>query len=233
LQEQDSPNSLFSFAIDISDDEGDEASFSKAIGITSADIKTKLEDLLALLHQDTAQLVDDSDLAKVIFKILRGQILADTEEILFQAAHLESRQLQYQKATKRIANRAAYAQLKEEMLQVKHAADEKHKNISVLQSSGAELKQRISNLSAEREALLAELKQVEEALTQAQQEESQLPDVLNVLQQERNVQARKPLHMKKKLKPVEGSADEGTQEIEEANQIRLRAISAIQTLLNQ
>jgi hypothetical protein len=38
--------------------------------------------------------------------------------------------------------------------------------------------------------------------------------------------------MKKKLKPVEGSADEDIGEIEEANQIRLRAISAIQTLLN-
>jgi len=38
--------------------------------------------------------------------------------------------------------------------------------------------------------------------------------------------------MKKKLKPIEGSADEDTREIEEANQIRLRAISTIQALLN-
>jgi len=58
------------------------------------------------------------------------------------------------------------------MLQVKHAADENHKSIGVLQSSRAELKQRIFDLSTKREALLAELKQVEEALTQAQQEES-------------------------------------------------------------
>jgi len=191
-----------------------------------------LEDLLALLHQDTAQLVDDSDLAKVIIKTLRGQIPADAEEILFQAAHLESHQLQYQKATQRLADSAAHARLKEEMLQVKHVADEKHKSIGVLQSSGDELKQKISNLSAKREALLAELKQVEEALTQAQQEESQLPDALKTLQQERDVQARKALYMKKKLKPVEGSTDEDTREIEEANQIRLCAISSIQALLN-
>jgi hypothetical protein len=75
------------------------------------------------LYQDTAQLVDDSNLAKVIFKTLYGQILIDAEQILFQAARLESRQLQYQKATQRLADRAAHAQLKEEMLQVKHAAD--------------------------------------------------------------------------------------------------------------
>jgi len=38
--------------------------------------------------------------------------------------------------------------------------------------------------------------------------------------------------LKKKLKPVEGSADEDFKEIEAANQIRLRAISTIQALLN-
>jgi len=38
--------------------------------------------------------------------------------------------------------------------------------------------------------------------------------------------------MKKKLKLVEGSADEDIKEIEAANQICLRAISVIQTLLN-
>jgi len=67
------------------------------------------------------------------------------------------------------------------MLQVKRAADEKHKGIDTLQSSGDELKQKISSLSARREVLLVELKQVEEALTQAQQEESQLPDALKIL----------------------------------------------------
>ena len=69
-------------------------------------------------------------------------------------------------------------------------------------------------------------------MTQAKQEESQLPDMIESLQQEMDSQARKALLIKKKLKPVEGLADEDTKEIEEANQIRLRAISAIQTLLN-
>jgi chromosome segregation ATPase len=117
-------------------------------------------------------------------------------------------------------------------MQVKRIADEKHRSIGILQSSGDIVKQKISDLSTRREALLAELKQVEEALTQAQQEESQLCDTLKTLQQERNIQARKALQMKKKLKPVEGSADEDIREIEEADQIRLRAISTIQALLN-
>ena len=56
--------------------------------------------------------------------------------------------------------------------------------------------------------------------------------MIKTLEQEQNVQARKALQMKKKLKPVEGSADEDMKEIEEADQIRLRAISTIQDLLN-
>jgi len=41
------------------------------------------------------------------------------------------------------------------MIKVKLLADEKHKNIGILQSSDDALKQKISNLLARREALLA------------------------------------------------------------------------------
>jgi len=101
---------LFCFTIEFSDDEGEEASSSQAIGISSVEVTSKLEDLLALLHQDTTQLVDDSDPAKALFKALRGQISTDVEETLFQAAHFESRQPQYQKAAQRLADRATHAQ---------------------------------------------------------------------------------------------------------------------------
>jgi len=223
---------LFSFTIDIFEDEGEEASSSRAVMITSAEVRAKLEELSALLHQDTAQLVDDSNPAKALLKTLRGQIPADAEEVLFQAAHLESRQLQYQRAAQRLADRAAQTRLFEEMMKEKLLTDEKHKTIGTLKSSGDALKHKISDLSAKREALLAELKQVEDALSQARQEESQLPETIKFLEQERNVHGRKALQLKKKLKPVKGSADKDVKEIEAANQIRLRAISAIQALLN-
>ena len=48
--------------------------------------------------------------------------------------------------------------------------------------------------------------------------------MIKTLKQERNIQARKTLQMKKKLKPVEGTADEDIKEIEETDQIRLRYI---------
>jgi len=51
------------------------------------------------------------------------------------------------------------------MLKEKLLTDEKHKNIGTFKSLGDALKQKISDLSAKREALLAELKQVEDALS--------------------------------------------------------------------
>jgi len=68
------------------------------------------------------QLVDDSDPAKALFKALKGQIPADAEEILFQAAHLESHQLQYQKARKAL-------QMKKKLKPVEGSADEDMKEI--------------------------------------------------------------------------------------------------------
>jgi chromosome segregation ATPase len=68
-----------------------------------------------------------------------------------------------------------------------------------LKTSGAELKQKISDLSTKRMALLVELKDVEAALTHAKQKESQLPDAIKALQQERDIQARKALAVKKNL----------------------------------
>jgi chromosome segregation ATPase len=118
------------------------------------------------------------------------------------------------------------------MMKEKLLTDEKHKTIGALKFSGSALKQKISDLSAKREALLAELKQVEDALSQAQQEENQLPETIKLLEQERNAHGRKALQLKKKLKPIEGSVDDDAKEIEAANQIRLRAISSIQLLLN-
>ena len=53
-------------------------------------------------------------------------------------------------------------------------------------------------------------------MSQAQQEESQLPEMIKLFEQERNVQARKALQMKKKLKLVEGSADDDVKEIKGA-----------------
>jgi hypothetical protein len=48
------------------------------------------------------------------------------------------------------------------MLQLKQIADEKHKSINNLQTSGADLKQKILDLSAKRIVLLVELEKLKQ-----------------------------------------------------------------------
>jgi len=95
---------------------------------------------------------------RLFLKPSEAKFLPMLKKSFFQATHLESRQLQYQRAAQRLADRAAQAQLFEEMMKVKLLADEKHKSIGILTSSGDVLKQKISDLSARRGVLLAELK---------------------------------------------------------------------------
>jgi hypothetical protein len=54
-----------------------------ALGTVLIEVKSKLENLLSLLQQDTAQMVDDSDPAEIIFKTVRGQSPTNVEEALF------------------------------------------------------------------------------------------------------------------------------------------------------
>lgn len=48
-------------------------------------------------------------------------------------------------------------------MQFKQAAEERHKNIGNLEASGADLEKKITELSAKKTTLLAELKEVEAA----------------------------------------------------------------------
>ena len=75
------------------------------------------------------------------------------------------------------------------------------------------------------------MKKVDEALTSITAQKAELPNTLRNLQQERDADAREAFRVKRKINPVGGSADADAKEMDEIEQIRLRAISTIQSLL--
>ena len=137
LQAQGSPDSLFSFVVDVPED-GEEESSARTSTI-SAEMKPKFERLLLLLQQDTSLLVQDSSAVKAIFKEIQDRLPADIEEVVFQAAFLEGWQLQYGRASRRIADRAAQAGLDAEILKFKRIADDKHEDVKRLEASSTVL----------------------------------------------------------------------------------------------
>ena len=87
------------------------------------------------------------------------------------------------------------------------------------------------DLEAKRECLIKELEQVNQEITDADNKLSQLPTVLQKLEAEKQEQARQTYQLHKSIKTIPGSAEAVIKEIQDADDIHLRAISVIQNVL--
>ena len=83
-------------------------------------------------------------------------------------------------------------------------------------------------MEAKRERLIKELEQVNQEIADVDNKISQLPTALQQLEAEKQEQARHTYQLHKSIKIVPGSTEADVKEIQDANDIRLRAISVIQ-----
>jgi len=86
-------------------------------------------------------------------------------------------------------------------------------------------------LEVKREILIKELEQVNQEIADVDNKLSQLPTALQQLEAEKQEQARQTYQLRKSIKTVPGSAEADIKEIQDAEDIRLRAISVIQNAL--
>ena len=101
---QDSPdNSLFSFQIGATFQEGEEATSADPV-ILSDEIKAKLQESLQFLNQDISQLIKNAQLIRTILEELEGKLPESIEDVLTPAAFIESHRAQFHKAQKQLAN---------------------------------------------------------------------------------------------------------------------------------
>ena len=87
------------------------------------------------------------------------------------------------------------------------------------------------DLEAKRERLIKELEHVNQEIADVDNRLSQLPTALQQLEAEKQEQARQTYQLHKSIKTVPGSTEADIQEIQIADDIRLRAISVIQNAL--
>ena len=104
------------------------------------------------------------------------------------------------------------------------------KIISLTQSK-TDMEQSKRDLEAKWERLTKELEHVNQKIVDVDYKLSQLPSVLQQLEVEKQEQARQTYQLHKSLKPIPGSAEADNKEIQEADDIRLCAISVIQNAL--
>ena len=104
------------------------------------------------------------------------------------------------------------------------------KIISLTQSK-ADMEQSKRDLEIKREHLIKELEQVNQEIADVDNILSQLPSALQQLEAEKQEQARQTYQLHKSIMIIPGSGEADSKEIQDVDDIRLRAISVIQNAL--
>ena len=103
--------------------------------------------------------------------------------------------------------------------------------IDLLNSSCSLIVNEIDRLKANRAALMKELGEIGNAIAEEEEKLLNLPETIANLEAEKNTHAREAYRLHKRMKPIPGTADADAQEIADVDQIRLRAMDAIRSLL--
>ena len=103
--------------------------------------------------------------------------------------------------------------------------------IASLTQSKVDMEQSKRDLEVKRESLIKELEQVNQEIADVDNKLSQLPTALQQLEAEKQEQARQTYQLHKSIKTVPGSTEADVKEIQDADDICLRAISVIQNAL--
>nr|TKW38998.1 hypothetical protein SEVIR_1G149900v2 [Setaria viridis] len=231
MQEQDTPNnSLFSFAVALSDDE-EVASRQVTLSSIPDDVRAKLANIRSLLQEDIGRLVEDALPIRQLFGDVSGQVLEEAEEALAPAAYIESMRIPVFRALRHMADRAKLTRAREEEDTYKLQAQEVHQWIHFLEDSCPGIVGTIDRLKRRRAELAMEMEQVTKAIDAEEKRLQELPSVVADLKQERQHLAHEALKLHRHMPEVAGLAEDDQRVLDSADQIRRRAIAAIDALL--
>ena len=197
----------------------------------SEETKAKLQEVLQLLNQDIGQLVQDAEPIRTILRSLKGILPKSNEEALHPTAYIESHQISVLKAQKRLSDRLHQEQTIKQRDDLKSLVDATRGKIVSLTQSKVAMEQSKRDLEVKWDRLLKELEHVNREIADVDNRLSQLPTVHQQLEAEKQEQARQTYQLHKRIKAIPGSAEADIQEIQKADDIRLRAIPVIQNFL--
>jgi len=164
-------------------------------------------------------------------KSLKGTLPESLEEALHPAAYIESHQISVLKAQKRLSDHLHQEQMIKQRDDLKNLVETTRGKIASLTQSKADMEQSIRDLELKRECLIKELEQVTQEIADVDNKLSPLPSALQQLETEKQEQAGQTYQLHKSIKPIPGSTEADNKEIQDTDDIRLRAIFVIQNAL--
>ncbi|RLN28215.1 hypothetical protein C2845_PM05G16890 [Panicum miliaceum] len=135
------------------------------------------------------------------------------------------------RALRHMADRAQLAKTWEEADSYKHRAQEVHQRINFLESCCPDVVVTIDRLKRRRAELAKEMEQITKDIAAEEKKLQELSSVITGLKQERQNLAREAIRLRRHMSEVPGSADDDQRVLDSAEQIKQRAIAAIDAFL--
>jgi len=195
------------------------------------DVKGKLSDLLVLLEQDTFVLVQDAGPIRSILQQLRPYLDRIAQVAIIPVAYIESRQIEFIEAHQKISDQQNRDSLIKESEKKKNAANATRERIKSLEANRPSLVAKINELRARKIELTNELRSVSQCLEEEEKQLQQLPSVIEELTKTLRIQASDALKSHRSIPAREGPIEVYQQVIDDVDQIRLRALNMIRSLL--
>ena len=222
---------LFSFDIKDYLDETEEDTTSKATALLSDDVKKTLEDISHRLGASLDNLVTNCGSIRARFADIQASLPDELVDALTPAVYLEQHQFKLEKARQRLADRRERKDIEATIQTNRQRVHEEKAKLDQL--SEGPIKSNIDRLEARKIELLAQLQECNAELDLEHKKLADLPQAIEEQKARLKSAIKNIAEMTKSLKVIPGTDAQDAQAIEEIDQIRQRAISAIQRYLSQ
>lgn len=214
------------------DEEGEEIT-SKALALLNDDVRGKLVEIADRLGSSLDSLVDNCGPIRDRFEEIQRQILDAYANAISPVVYLEQHWLKLERAMQWIANRRQRAEL-ETTIQANRLSIKGDKaKLDEMEAGPSSTQVNIDRLRAREAELVAELKK---CMADISSEEKKLADLPRAIEEQRLKLKKSIKHLSnlsKSLKVIPSTDALDAQAIEEVEQIRQRAVSAINDLLSR
>lgn len=218
---------MFSFDIRQFMDE-EEDTTSKALEPLADDTKSTLLDISKRLEGSLETLVTSCGSIRDRFHEIHDKIPDELADAITLVAYLEQHRLKLEKAKQRISDRRERQDLEATVQANRASINEEKAKHDELEAGPDSTQANINRLNAWRIELLAELEQCSAQIAIEVQKLADLPKTIEDQRSKLKVSVKHLAELTKSLNVIPGSDATDAQIIDEADQIRQRAISAIQ-----
>ncbi len=208
-------------------DEEDETT-SKALVPLADDLKATLLDISKRLEGSLETLVVCCGSIRDRFLEIHNKLPDELADVITPVAYLEQHRLKLKKAKQRIADRCERRDLEATIQTSRASINEEKAKLDELEAGPSSTQANIDRLNTRQIKLLAELEQCSAQIALEEQKLADLPKAIEDQKSKLKSSVKYLAGLTKSLKVISGTDAADAQIIDEVDQIRQRAISAIQ-----